>query len=166
MSTKFLEALEANAKQQARASSPLSVAGQLRLRLPDIESALASGFTHRQILQQLNRDGIDLTAAYYHRLIPRLRSAARAGGTDSKDQTSAVQLAPEGIEQTRRPLAPPPIHDRTTAAAQSDAKSDNLSITIAAPTNVKPRTILGGKADGPKFKWDPKGAEKFDPNKL
>jgi hypothetical protein len=165
MNTHFLEALEANTKLPAIAS-PLSVAAQLRLRLPDIEVALALGFTHRQILEQLNRDGINITTAYYHRLIPKLRSEIRAGEVDSKDQAPAAQLAQKGFETTHGPLAQQAIHDQTTTAAQANTKSDDFSITIAAPAVVKPRTISSGKSDGPKFPWDPKGAEKFDPDKL
>jgi len=165
MSTHFLEALEASAKLPAIVS-PLSVAGQLRLRLPDVEAALALGFTHRQIQEQLNRDGINITTAYYHRLIPKLRSEARAGEVDSKDQAPAVQLAQEGFGKTHGSLAQQAIHDRTATAAQANTKNDDLSITIAAPAVVKPRTISNGKSDGPKFPWDPKGAEKFDPDKL
>jgi hypothetical protein len=166
MSTNFLEALEANAKLPATVSNPLSAAGQVRMRLPEIEAALALGFTHRQIQEQLNRDGIDITTAYYHRLIPKLRSETSAAEIDSKPQPASVQLAREGSEKTDRPVAQQRIHDRVTTAAQANTKSDDLLTTIAAPPVVKPRTISSGKSDGPKFPWDPKGAEKFDPDKL
>ena len=162
----FLEALEANAKLPIIASKPLSAASQVRLRLPNIEAALSLGYTHRQILDQLNRDGIDITAAYYHRLIPKLRSETRAGEEGSEGQAPAVEINREGIANSHRPLAQPPIRDRMPVAAQSATNSDDFSVTIAAPTTVKPRTISGRKPDGPKFKWDPKGAENFDPDKL
>lgn len=138
MSTKYVEALEVNAKLPTTVSNPLSVAGQVRMRLPDIEAALALGFTHRQILEQLNRDGIDITTAYYHRLIPKLRRETNAAEIDSKAQPATLKIAREESEQTHGPVAQQRTHDRATTAAQANTKSDDLSITIAAPTVVKP----------------------------
>jgi hypothetical protein len=169
MSQNFLEALEANAQLAAKPRNLASLAGQVRLRLPDIEIALARGFTHRQILQQLNQDGLDLTAAYYHRLIPKLRSEARAAGEMPLDRRVQGLIVPSARNTTAIALVPPadPLRaDQAPAEVVSDTNNDNLSSAFAAHSVMKPRTILSRKSDGPKFTWDAKGAEKFDPNNL
>lgn len=164
MTNKFLESLEANTQG--------SLARRVRRRLPDIETALAAGFTHRQILEQLNRDGIALTLAYYHRLVTRLRSEARAsqGTLEGAPARATVPQAEQGIgEVAPGPAAPAEAQTspRTSATSPRAAeKSADLSVAIAAPTVARPRTISVGKPSGPKFKWDPKGAEKIDPDNI
>lgn len=168
MSTDFLKTLEANTKQLAKPESSLSAAGRVRLRLPDIEMALASGFTHRQILQQLNREGIELTHAYYHRLIPKLRGEAKAARTTltASGATGLVHSAGAGPEPGLGRPAAPPLQERATTIGQTHTNSDNLSSAIAGPAVVPPRTIPRAKPDGPRFKWDPRGAEKINPNNI
>lgn len=157
MSTDFLASLEAHSQPP--------VAARIRQRLKDIEVALARGFTHRQIREQLNREGIVLTAAYYNRLIPRLRREARsakssvagAPGRDKSHQSAPLQ----GDKASESLMA---------ATAELDAagspKRADLSAAIAPQALVRPRTIPTVKPAGTKFSWDPKGAEKIDPNKM
>lgn len=168
MSTDFLKTLEANTKQPAKPESSLSAAGRVRLRLPDIEMALANGFTHRQILQQLNREGIELSYAYYHRLIPKLRGEAKATRTTltASGVAGLVHSAGDGPEPgLDRPVAQP-LQERATEISEPDTNNDNLTSAFAKPAVVPPRTIPRVKSDGPKFKWDPRGAEKIDPNNI
>jgi len=168
MSTDFLKTLEANTKQPAKPESSLSAASRLRLRLPDIELALSSGFTHRQILQQLNREGIELTPAYYHRLIPKLRSEAKAARTTliASGAKGLVHSAGVGAEPGLGQPAAPPLQEQASTTGQTYSNNANLSSVINRPAVVPPRTIARVKPDGPKFNWDPRGAEKIDPNNI
>ena len=157
MINNFLESLKANAER--------SVADNVRRRLGDIETALAQGFTHRQILAQLHRDGITLTPAYYGRLITRLRAEAKALKGAVNDTVVQRGLILRG--ETEAGL------DAGTASADggrpsipAEVKRDDLSAAIAGPAVTRPRTISDLKPEGPKFRWDPRGAEKIDPNNI
>ena len=145
--------------------SPRRVAACIRQRLQDIETALARGFTHRQIREQLNREGIVLTEAYYNRLIPRLRREAR-----SRLGPAAAPTARDGSSRTAPVQADAAPESVTPAGTKQDlpasAKRADLSPAIDQQARSRPRTISTHKPNGPKFKWDPKGAEKIDPNKM
>ena len=56
-------------------------AAKVRALLPRIEKALAEGVSHADIHSQLNNAGFDITLAYYHLILKRLRKEAKSKGT-------------------------------------------------------------------------------------
>jgi len=155
MSNTFLQSLAANSKW--------SIAQRVKRRLPDIEAALAGGYTHRQVLDQLEREGIAITAAYYHRLITRLRAEVRAASTGFPDpvcDASTTSVMPEaGNELFGDVSAVVPAAE--ALPVRSIPKTDDLSQAIASTPGQQAGIISKQDAPPRKFKWDPKGAEKI-----
>lgn len=154
MNNEFLAALDANTSQ--------SIARRVKRRLPDIEAALARGFTHREIRAQLEREGIVLTESYYARLIPRLRNQKRtlnarpvsppvAGGGGGEREAPQHELSAKPSRAS--PASPVPV-----------SKTDELSAGLAEHASARPRTISPTPPERKKFVWDPHGANKIDPN--
>jgi len=162
MSNTFLTSLEDH--------PPERVAACIRQRLPEIETALARGFTHRQILQQLHLEGIVLTEAYYRRLITRLRQEVRSH--QSMPDTPAAQEgsgrpAPAQVEKETEAAIPAPSKRGPVAkkevpqpnepdSALPSANERDLSGAIA-PSPASPVAIMNKEQTGPKpFRWSAK----------
>jgi hypothetical protein len=154
MNNEFLKALEANTSQSA--------ARRVKRRLPDIEAALAQGFTHREIRAQLEREGIVLTEAYYARLIPRLRSQVRRLAAMPALAHPADGRA--GAPDASAPSLPAQQVSATVGSQVPASKTDDLSPGLAMSAPDGPRTILPKAPEKKKFLWDPHGATNFDPD--
>lgn len=162
MNTSFLTSLEAR--------PPERVAASIRQRLPEIETALARGFTHRQILQQLSKDGIVLTEAYYRRLITRLRQEVR-----SRQSTTLAPAAQEGSGRPDPPqgkkaaesavLAPSkrgPVAEREVPQPGNPdsvlpiANERDFSGALTPSPASQVATINEGQSGPKKFRWSAK----------
>lgn len=147
MSNSFLESLEAN--------TDVSIARRVKRRLPDIEAALVHGYTHREILAQLNRDGIKITDKYYQRLIPRLRNQVKA-----QVAKAALQQPPE------KPAQPRPSFPKKIVTHGIGANNPQFSLGIA-PTPGNPPSIISEPNPEPiPFTWDPHAAKNYSIDKL
>lgn len=160
MRNKFFDALAEHSDRR--------VSKIVEQRLADIELALERGYTHRQILEQLHREGIAITPAYYHRLIPRLRARAKVAalaldrvGTNTPDSstssiTHGVRKPVPGIplisenHSASTPIAPPVLMPQTSGAnapdlpAALDKGSSGATSTISdEPSGTKPFTWSG-----------------------
>lgn len=159
MSTTFLESLESHSQKR--------VAARIRQRLPDIETALALGFTHREIRAQLNREGIVVTEAYYHRLIPRLRQEVRSRRSTTPAPAAREGLgrsAPAQVEEEAEAAIPTPsklgpvakneVHQpNKTGSALPRANESDLSGAIT-PSPASPVATMNKEQSGPKpFRW-------------
>ena len=158
MRNKFFDALEEHSGRR--------VSKIVEQRLADIELALERGYTHRQILEQLHREGIAITPAYYHRLIPRLRARAKVAalaldrvGTNTPDSstssiTHGIRKPIPGIplmsedHSASTPIAPPVPMPQT-----SGAKAPNLPVALEKSSSGAASTI-DDKLSGTKpFTW-------------
>jgi hypothetical protein len=147
MSNSFLELLAAN--------TDVSIARRVKRRLPEIEAALAGGYTHREILAQLNRDGIKLTEKYYRRLIPRLRSQLKA---------QLVQAAPQQLQQ--KPEQPRQSSSEKDVKLGAEVNRSNLTARIAEKSGGLPSIIFEPSPEPIPFTWDPHAAKNFSIDKL
>ena len=96
----------------------------LRFLLPQIEVALRSGKTLRQVWQRLSEDGLDISCETFCRLIRRARAkpgvSAAPSGKSVEAPTASTQTTENGV--ARDPLAnlkrleanPPGFHWRAT----------------------------------------------------
>lgn len=155
MSNTFLQSLAANSKW--------SIAQRVKRRLPDIEAALAAGYTHRQVLDQLEREGIAITAAYYHRLITRLRAEVRAASTGFLDPVCNASTS-SGVPGAGNELfgdvsAVVPVAEALPVS--SIPKTDDLLQAIASTPGEQVGIISTQDAPRRKFRWDPMGAQKL-----
>jgi hypothetical protein len=147
MSNSFLVSLTAN--------TDASIARLVKRRLPDIEAALAAGFTHREILAQLNRDGIKLTEKYYRRLIPRLRNQVAIETTTTRPLQSPAKAA-----RTKPNLA------ETESGLGIKANSPDFHVGLATAP-VDQTSIISAQGSAPiPFVWDPHAAKNFSIDKL
>lgn len=142
MSTSFLESLSAN--------TDVSVARRVKRRLPDIEAALAAGYTHREILAQLNREGIELTEKYYRRLIPRLRNQVKAQLVPAAPQLLHQSAGRPKVGSFEKVVTPPAEANRVNLPAGIDEIPDGLASNISKSS---PEPIP--------FTWDPQAAKNF-----
>ena len=158
MRNKFFDALEEHSGRR--------VSKIVEQRLADIELALERGYTHRQILEQLHREGIAITPAYYHRLIPRLRARAKVAapaldraGTSTPDCstssiTHGVRKPVPGIpvmsenHSTSTPIAPPVPMPQT-----SGAKAPNLPVALDKGSSGAASTISDELSGTKPFTW-------------
>jgi hypothetical protein len=135
-------------------------------RLADIELALERGYTHRQILEQLHREGIDITPTYYHRLIPRLRARAKvAAPTLDRVVTSTPDsLATSITHVDRKPVSESPLPRENRSASTrvapsfpvpqtSGAKAPNLSVALAKSSSEAACTIHVESSGTKPFTW-------------
>ncbi len=162
MSTTFLESIESHSQKR--------VAARIRQRLPDIETALALGFTHREIRDQLNREGIVVTEAYYHRLIPRLRQEVRSrqstipapAAREGSGRPAPAQVEEETEAAIPAPSKPGPVvknevpQPNKPGSALPSANEHDLSGAIT-PSPASPVATMNEERSGPKpFRWSAK----------
>lgn len=133
-----------------------SLARRLARRLPEIEEALSKGFRHKQIHEQLVRDGLALSLEYYLRLITRLRREARfrsdglsqvSGSEDAASYGSLkpadkafLHACPQG-----RTLTPPPIANPTVLDAAFNGASSPVASNIDAQSKETTRFKFRGE---------------------
>lgn len=154
MSNEFLAALKENAVQ------PL--ARRVEQRLADIELALKHGYTHRQILDQLHREGITLTADYYHRLITRLRTRAKAAKAKSHALLVSRPSGPPGAGRAEAVDARPAVTKAPVIRhPPALAKTDDLSVAITPSADSPTGTILVQPPPLIPFTWDPQAAKNY-----
>jgi hypothetical protein len=147
MSHSFLESMAAN--------TAVSIARRVKRRLPDIEAALADGYTHREILAQLNREGIELTEKYYRRLIPRLRNQVKAHHADA---------APQQPQQERVQSTYPSSEKHATPRVR--ANRSDLPAGITENSAGPPSMISQPSPEPIPFTWDPHAAKNYSIDKL
>lgn len=56
-----------------------SSTAELRLQFDNIEVLLKEGYNHKQICEQLNMQGLEISYSYYRVIMTRLRAAKRLG---------------------------------------------------------------------------------------
>lgn len=85
---------------------------RLRAVLPEVETALAAGSTHAQVLEKLNAHGLDMNLAVFNKTLSRLRAAKGNAG-----QAAAPAPAAKAMP---KPEAPAPAR----AAARDQLMPD------------------------------------------
>ncbi|MCX7206533.1 MAG: hypothetical protein NT086_11215 [Proteobacteria bacterium] len=85
---------------------PQSKAARLRAALPDIDAALADGYSHKEILAILNQSGLDLSFEVYQTTLFRIRK-------------------PQKKEKPRDPATPTPAKETPAAATPAATNPTN-----------------------------------------
>jgi len=115
--------------------------------LPEIEDGLARGYSHAVMYAALPEVGINITLAYYHRVLHKLRQERRDGrkAPTMPDMPSAQAPAPQEPAQ---------------ALDASQTKAVELSNAIAQGAPGQIATIDKGSGEAPLFKY--RGAALLD----
>lgn len=114
-----------------------SVLRQLEDLLPEIEDALAKGYSHAALHAALPALRINIGLPYYYRALNMLRRERREG----KQRRTSPQTSESGPELS------------TAALARSDAKAPVLPVALAKSSSEGASNI-NGESSGPKpFTW-------------
>jgi hypothetical protein len=158
MNNKFFDGLEEH--------SGWRVSKIVEQRLAEIELALERGYTHRQILEQLHREGIAITPAYYHRLITRLRARAKVAAPtlDRLGTSMPGSLTSSITHVVRKPVSEIPVmrenHSASTRIAPpvpvpqtSGAKAHYLPVVLKKSSSAAASTINDESSGTKPFTW-------------
>lgn len=115
-----------------------SVLRQMEDLLPQIEDGLARGYSHESMHAALPEVGINITLAYYHRVLHKLRKEQR----DGKKAPTMPDLLPA-----------PTQHEPAQALESCQTKTPELLNAIADDRPGQIVTISEGSEEPPLFKY-------------